>query len=135
MECMSWFVPIVPGKLEAWKQFTAESNGPRREEHAASRKRVGITREVAALVQTPQGDFTSVFLEAEDIAKSFKMMLDSEDPYDIWFMERTADVHGMTREMLSGPLPSEVYFDYRAEGMEGETARRTQAGKTSADTD
>ena len=135
MECMSWFVPILPGKLEAWKQLTAESNGPRREEHAASRKRVGITREVASLVQTPQGDFTCVFLEAEDIAKAFKMMADSENPYDRWFMERTMDVHGMTRETWSGPLPSQVFFDYRAEGMEGETARRTQAGATSTDTD
>lgn len=135
MECMSWFVPILPGKLEAWKQFTEETKGPRREEHATSRKRLGITREVASLVQTPQGDFTSVFLEAEDIAKAFKMMADSEDPYDMWFVERTMDVHGMTRDTWTGPLPSQVYFDYKAEGMEGETARRAQAGKTSTDTD
>ena len=135
MECISFFVPILPGKLEAWKELTAESKGPRREEHARSRTRLGITREVVSLVQTPQGDFTCVFLEAEDIGRAFKMMADSEDPYDVWFMERTQDVHGMTRDTWTGPLPSEVFFDYRAEGMEAEAARRMQAGKTSSDTD
>lgn len=135
MECMSFFVPILPGKLEAWKALTAESTGPRREDHARSRKRAGITREVASLVQTPQGDFTSVFLEAEDISKAFKSMADSEDPYDLWFMERTMDVHGMTRDTWTGPLPSVVYFDYNPEGTDSEAARRMQAGKTSTDTD
>ena len=134
MESMSWFVPILPGKLEAWKAFTAESKR-RSEEHARSRKRAGITREVASLVQTPQGDFTSVFLEGEDIAKSFKTMAASDDPYDVWFVQGTSDIHGMTRETWEGPLPSVVYFDYREEGTEGEAARPMQAGKTSTDTD
>ena len=134
MGSMSWFVPLLPGKLDAWKAMTEESNGPRREEHARSRQRLGITREVAALVQTPQGDFTSVFLEAEDIATVFKSMFESDDPYDKWFMDRTMEVHGMNPEMFEAGLPAKVYFDYRADAMAGQSERRREKS-AGADTD
>jgi hypothetical protein len=111
MQSVSWFVPILPDKLDAWIAFTEESNA-RKEEHARSRRRAGITREVAALVQTPQGNFTSVFLEGEDVAASLKSLMNSTDPYDKWFVAMTEEIHGMTREAFEAPLPS-VYFDYR----------------------
>lgn len=114
MQSVSWFVPILPDKLDAWIAFTEESNA-RKDEHARSRRRAGITREVAALVKTPQGNFTSVFLEAEDISAAMKSMMRSTDPYDKWFLAMTEEVHGMTREDFESPLPSTVYFDYRDE--------------------
>ena len=48
MECLTWAAPIVPGKLEQWREFTATMKGPRRAEHEASRRRLGMTREVAS---------------------------------------------------------------------------------------
>ncbi len=59
--------PILPGKTELWKHFSQEMVGPRRSEHEASRKRLGVTREVAYLQQTPQGDMAVVYLEAQDM--------------------------------------------------------------------
>ena len=32
MQSITWFTPILPGKLEEWKAMVAEVNGPRREE-------------------------------------------------------------------------------------------------------
>lgn len=134
MECISFFVPILPGKLEAWKAFTKEGAGPRLEEHIRSRKRLGITREVAALVQTPQGDFTSVFIEAEDLAKVFHAIATSDDPYDVWFRESTAEIHGLTADTFDGSLPAEVYFNYRADAM-ASTSERPRERTVSSDTD
>ena len=37
----SW--PILPGKLETWRRFCAELQGARREEYAASSRRLGVT--------------------------------------------------------------------------------------------
>ncbi|WCI09606.1 DUF6176 family protein [Arthrobacter sp. OVS8] len=116
MECITWFAPILPGKLDEWKSLDAEMNGPRREEHARSRTRMGVTREVASLVQTPQGDFVCLFHEAEDLAKAFQTLAASDDPYDVWFREHLASVHGMSEEMLAGPIPATLFFDYRADG-------------------
>jgi hypothetical protein len=126
MESVSWFVPILPDKVEAWKAFTEQSEA-RKAEHARSRRRAGITREVAALVETPQGSFTSVFLEADDVSRAMKIMLESEDPYDKWFFEKTQELHGMTREAFEAPLPSKVYFDYREETVSRPGERKSEA--------
>jgi hypothetical protein len=116
MECITWFAPILPGKLEDWKALDAEMTGPRREEHARSRKRMGVSREVASLMQTPQGDFVCLFHEADDLAKAFRTLATSEDPYDVWFREQLVALHGLTAEMLQGPPPATLHFDYRDAG-------------------
>jgi hypothetical protein len=114
MECLTWFAPILPGKLEAFKDLDAEIQGPRREEYQQSRQRTGIVREVVSHMTTPEGDFACIFQEAEDIAKAFRVAATSEDPFDEWFRGKIADIHGITPEMLQGPPPAKVYVDYRA---------------------
>ena len=57
MECITWFAPILPGKMEAWKALVGEMKGARAADHKRSRERMGMTREVVSLMQTPQGDF------------------------------------------------------------------------------
>jgi hypothetical protein len=114
MECITWFAPILPGKLEAWKALDAEMSGARAAEHKRSRERMGITREVASHMQTPQGDFVCLFHEAENLAKAFETLATSEDPYDVWFREHLVELHGLTAEMLQGPPPAQLTFDYKA---------------------
>ena len=116
MECIAWFAPILPGKLAAWKQFDDEMNGPRKAGHDASRRRMGVAREVSALMQTPHGDFVCLFHEAEDLAAAFGTLARSQDPYDVWFRGNLIDVHGLTPQMLQGPPPASVHLDYRRGG-------------------
>ena len=113
MESSSWFVPILPGKVEAWKEFTKESEA-RMPEHARSRRRAGITREVVSLVETPEGGFTSVFLEAENVPRAMQIIRESTDPYDKWFFEKIEEMHGADQANSEAPLPK-VYVDYREE--------------------
>ncbi|PVZ53707.1 DUF6176 family protein [Arthrobacter sp. H-02-3] len=115
MECITWFAPILPGKLEAWKALDAEMSGARAEEHKRSRERMGMTREVASLMQTPQGDFVCLFHEAEDLEKAFRALSTSDDPYDVWFREQLVELHGLTPEMLQGPPPAQLTFNYKAD--------------------
>ncbi len=49
--------PILPGKTEQWKRFCQETVGPRRSEYEAANNRLGVTRDFAALQQTPQGEW------------------------------------------------------------------------------
>jgi hypothetical protein len=115
MQSITWFTPILPGKLEEWKAMVAEINGPRRDDLARSYKRAGVAREVTSLMHTPQGDFVCLFQESEDLAKAFRTFATSQDPFDVWFREHVASVHGLTAEMLQGPLPAEVVFQYNDE--------------------
>ena len=66
MAAITFAVPILPGKTEAWKQAAAEMAGPRRAEHEESRLRMGVTREVVSLQQTPDEDYVVVCLEGDD---------------------------------------------------------------------
>ncbi|MDQ0822274.1 hypothetical protein QFZ79_000021 [Arthrobacter sp. V4I6] len=116
MECITWFAPILPGKMDEWRALVEEIKGPRWEEQVGSWQRMGVTREVASLMQTPEGDFVCLFHEAEDLAKAYQSLATSEDPFDVWFRGQLASVHGVTAEMLQGPLPAKVFFDYRDAG-------------------
>ena len=106
--------PVLPGKTEQWKHFCQEMVGPRRSEYEASNKRLGITRVVTSLQQTPQGDMAIVYLEAQDIPRVFEGYASSQEPFDVWFREQVKDIHGVDfSKPLPGPLP-EVVIDWRA---------------------
>lgn len=106
--------PILPGKLEQWKHFCQEMAGPLHSEYVASRKRLGITREVAYLQQTPQGDLAVVYIEAQDIAQVFGGFATSQAPFDLWFVEQVKEIHGVDfTQPPAGPQP-EAYVDWRA---------------------
>ena len=106
--------PILPGKTEQWKHFCQEMVGPRRSEYEASNKRLGITRVVNSLQQTPQGDMAIVYFEAPDIPRVFEGYGSSQEPFDVWFREQVKDIHGVDfSQPLPGPLP-EAFLDWRA---------------------
>jgi len=111
MEALTWFAPILAGKLGAWKAFTEELTGPRQAEHVASRRRMGMIREVASLMQMPQGDFVCLFHEAENLDRAFRILAGSDDPYDAWFRGQLTALHGISPEALQRP-PATVYLDY-----------------------
>ncbi|MFJ5699822.1 DUF6176 family protein [Arthrobacter sp. NPDC093139] len=112
MECIVWSLPILPGKLEAWKALAENAKG---EDYDRSRKRMGVVREVVSLMQTPEGDFACIFQEGKDLAKAFQMAAESDDPYDVWFRDQIKEIHGLTLEMLQGPPPAVVAVDYRSD--------------------
>ncbi|HTD20155.1 MAG TPA: hypothetical protein VK667_11560 [Ktedonobacteraceae bacterium] len=88
--------------------------GPRWSEYEASNKRLGITRVVTSLQQTPQGDMAVVYLEAQDIPRVFEGYGSTQEPFDVWFREQVKDIHGVDfSQPLPGPLP-EAFVDWRA---------------------
>ena len=103
MATTNFAVPILEGKTEAWKAACAEMAGPRREEYLASRRALGITKEVACLQQTPHGDYVVVYIEANDVSGILQKMLDATDPFHTWFKEAVLkDCHGITAD---SPVP------------------------------
>ena len=117
MECISGSAPILPGKLDEWKALDAEMNGPRREEHARSRKRMGVTREVAHPGADSAGGFRQPLPrgrgsceglpDARRLGGSLRCVVPRASG---------GRLHGLTAEMLAGPIPATLFFDYRADG-------------------
>ena len=113
MPVTTFCAPILPGKTEAWKAAAHAILGPRKDEHAASRRRLGIAREIASLQSTPQGDWVVVCLEADDPDSVISRILASDDPFDRWFSETVLQgVHGISVSQV--PPPNQLFVDWQA---------------------
>ncbi len=104
-------VPILQGKLETWKRFVAELNGPRRAEHEASRRRMGIRREAAWLQEDPP--MCIVQIDADDPARASRELAESNDPFDRWFREQVMEIHGLDFRQAAGVPQNRLLLDYR----------------------
>ena len=111
--------PILDGKVEAWRRFCQELCSFRRKPYEASRRRLGITCERMALVETAFGATAVTTLEAPDVAQALGHIIASVLPFDVWYRERLQELHGVN---LAGygqfaqrtPLPQdqEVHFEW-----------------------
>ncbi len=86
--------------------------GVRHDEHAASRRQHGITREAVWIQPTPGGDFALVLLESADLPRALLGIATSQEPFDVWFREHLKTVHGM--DLSQGMTLPETVLDYRA---------------------
>jgi hypothetical protein len=101
MAAIAFSAPILPGKSERYRKFAHEVER-RRSEYEASRKRLGITKEMAWIQATPQGDVAVVYFEAADPERAMQGLATSQDAFDVWFRAYTLDVHGLD---LTQPPP------------------------------
>ena len=114
MPATTFVAPILPGRTEAWKQAVQEITGSRKSEHEESRRRMGVTREIASLQSTPQGDCVVVCLEADDPDAIISRILTSDAPFDRWFAETVLKgVHGIDGSE-GPPSPNQVFVDWEA---------------------
>ncbi len=103
MALVAFAAPILPGKMEQWRQFISETQGPRYNDFKASRDRYGV-HERSFLQQTPQGDMVIVTLEGNDPVSAFQKMARDQDPFTRWFVQQVLEIHGFD---LSKGLPGE----------------------------
>jgi len=87
-------LPIIAGKVEAWRRFCQEMSGSRRKMYEASRRRLGITRERLALVETAFGSAAVATLEARDVGQALGQLITSALPFDRWYREQIHELHG-----------------------------------------
>jgi hypothetical protein len=111
--------PIVVGKVEAWRRFCQEMSGSRLQMYEASRRRLGITREQLALVETPFGSAAVTTLESLDIVRALTEIITSALPFDHWYRERVEELYGvnLTRyaqfaQPAPATQPQELLFDW-----------------------
>lgn len=91
--------PIVKGKEAQWKQVLSDISGPKKAEWEASRKALGIHKEMVWLQKTPMGDVAVVYFDAKDPSV---IMAPPKSDFDKWFMTQLTEVHGFK---MDGPAP------------------------------
>jgi len=111
---LAFCAPFAPGKSAEARAFAKEAFENRRDEHGVSRRRLGLTRELVFLSQTPQGDIASVYLEGDDPAGGNRRFAESKDPYDVWFKEECRKVF-IPEIDFNDPLPPiAIVWDWEA---------------------
>src|SRR5437764_12510614 len=75
-------LPIIVGKVEAWRRFCQEMSGLHHSGHEACRLRQGITHERMALIETQFGSAAVTTFEAVDVGQALDALLTSDLPFD-----------------------------------------------------
>src|SRR5438132_7221205 len=89
---VAFCAPVMAGAEDKGRAFAKEAFERRREEHAASRRALGITHETVVLNHSPQGDVIGVYLEGDDPVESNRRFAASRTPYDVWFKDQCKEI-------------------------------------------
>ena len=112
MASYAFALPILPGKTEAARRAAAAISGPRRAEVNEWGRRVGITKHTVWLQQTPHGDMTIAYFEADDPNRPFKELASSNRLFDRWYREQLKEIHGL--DLTQPPPANEAIFEWQA---------------------
>ena len=114
MQYALFALPIAAGKANAARAFLQQLEGERKSHYAASEQRLGITKEVWALQQSPMGDLFVVFFQSNDIGGAVSQFVGSQHEFDQWFKREVQDITGVDLNVPPpGPL-SEILSVYEA---------------------
>lgn len=116
---MAWEVPV--DQEEPWQRFLQELSGPRFEEYAESRRRLGILAESVWLAPKPSGGGVAfVYLEAEDPERALRDLAASDSQFDTWYGRQMRRPFGLDLARLARVADGELLFAWREASGEGE---------------
>jgi len=83
---------IVHRRPPFTERLIHEEMGPRRSEYEAFSRQLGLKTQRAYLQHTPQGDQAIIYLEGDDLQRTFHELQMSQDPFAVWLRQRTKDL-------------------------------------------
>jgi hypothetical protein len=99
-------VPIVNGKVEAWKDWTKTFANEKREEYNDFNKKYGLTRHDAWLAEAPGGPVVVALHEGPGADEFMSKVAASDDSFDLHFKEKLKEFHGIDFDgPPAGPMP------------------------------
>jgi hypothetical protein len=114
MDQVCFALPVVNGQTSAARAFFSELKYQRKDDFDRSERRIGITKESWHLQQTANGDLLIGYMESADFARALGLFSESQDPFDLWFKQRMAEVTGVNLNTPpAGPF-SEQLSSYEA---------------------
>jgi hypothetical protein len=87
--------PLLPGKTEEARAFQHALDTACKAEYDQSERRIGMTKEYWFIAALPAGDHLVVYMESADFTRALGMFAQSQEPFDVWFKQRLADVSGV----------------------------------------
>lgn len=95
-------LPMPPGGAEKFESFVEQVKA-RLDEHAKSRARLGVTQEVGAIQDMPDGGKLFILcLGGDDPVKGNRLFAESQEKYDRWFKDTVGPIFNANFDQ---PLP------------------------------
>ena len=104
-------LPILPAKEERWRRFAQYLLGDRVDEYEGFRRRLGIGGVRVYLARTARREVIVAHVEAGDPEEAFRRLAASQEPFDEWFTEKIAELHGYELGRRTGS-PPELILEY-----------------------
>ena len=112
MASLAFVLPLTPGKTQEWRDWGEEMLGPRRSEYEAFRRRLSLRTQRWYLQHTPQGDTAIMYLEGDDLQRTFQELRTSQDRFAVWLRQQTKDLlDGFDLTQTSPGSLSKLVFD------------------------
>jgi len=105
-------VPVKEDKVEEWKAWIEECQGPRKEEFDEFNERMKLTGHRVWLAQTPQGPMAIVVFDGPGADEFRQKLAKSKEPFDKWFRDRITELHGVDFSKIAKMEPSEMVMDW-----------------------
>ncbi len=95
MRAITFALPILPGKQEAWRRCLQEMLDVYRSDYEAFRRRLGMTKVSVWLTEMPGGNMVIVHIEAEELETILPKLAASDHAFDRWLRQHVLELHGL----------------------------------------
>ena len=106
MNALAIASPILPDKLDKWKQFSKDLANS--EDYAALVKQSGLSRIRCWLQEGPAGPLAIILYEGQATDGFLKLVATSAEPSAVSFRKSVKQLHGVDISQPVGPLPELV---------------------------
>jgi hypothetical protein len=102
-------LPLPPGGAEKFEGFIKQVNA-KLNEHTQSRRGLGVTQEVCAIQDMPDGGKLFILcLGGEDPAKANQLFAESQQAYDRWFKDNAGPIMNANFDQPLPPISRTVF--------------------------
>jgi len=112
MASLAFALPLRAGKTEEWRAWSSEILGPRRSEYEAFSRKLGLKTQRAYLQHTPQGDQAIIYMEGNDLQRTFRELQMSQDPFAVLLRQQTQDLFGVDLTQTDPGALSQYVFTW-----------------------
>ena len=96
MNAMATTAPVIPGKLDEWKEFGRDlGEGPHHNDFTAFMKKCGVSRIRCWLQEGPGGPVGIILYEGETPAEFVRQIGSSQEPFAVWFRDKIRECNGV----------------------------------------
>lgn len=95
MRAITFALPILPGKQEAWRRSLQEMLDVYRSDYEAFRQRLSMTRVLTWLTEMPGGNMVIVHIEADEPETILPKLAASDLPFARWLRQHVLELHGL----------------------------------------